>query len=183
MLPNGSAIDEAIRKAREIAASMKLPKIVPKTGPASTNGSTDTRVRKKVIVPVESNAGFNWMGLLIGPRGATQKRLEADSGCKVLIRGEGAQRKDDVRFDQESAKEPLHVMIVGNDEASAQKGEDLVKEILFDPDIRNNLKNQQLGGRPDPRSDPSPIEMNVPDHVVGFIIGHRGESIRQIQAL
>ena len=55
-----------------------------------------------------------------------------------------------MRFDQESAKEPLHVMIVGNDEASAQKGEDLVKEILFDPDIRNNLKNQQLGGRPDP---------------------------------
>ena len=79
----GLLLMRLFRKAREIAASMKLPKIVPKTGPASQNG--DTRVRKKVIVPVESNPGFNWMGLLIGPRGSTQKRLEADSGCKVLI--------------------------------------------------------------------------------------------------
>jgi far upstream element-binding protein len=142
---------------------------------------------------VETNPDFNWMGVLIGPRGSTQKRLEADSGCKVLIRGKGAQRQDDSRFDHETAQEPLHVLIVGKNEADAKRGEQLVRDILFDPQIAMNLKRQQLGGhvmnnmsnggagglRPD--QDPHPIELNVPDNVVGFIIGHRGENIRKIQ--
>ena len=185
VLPNGSAIDEAIRKAKEIAASLKLPKIAPATTPMSTtvhNGSTDTRVRRKVIVPVDSNPSANWMGILIGPRGSTQKRLESESGCKVLIRGRGAQREDDVRFDRESAQEPLHVLLVGPTEENVQKGEELVKEILFNPEIGAGSRRQQHQGGSRPIDDPSPIEMNVPDHVVGFIIGHRGESIRQIQA-
>jgi hypothetical protein len=43
------------------------------------------KFRTKVYLP--KNSGVNYIGLLIGPRGMYQKRLEEESGCKILIRG------------------------------------------------------------------------------------------------
>jgi len=36
------------------------------------------------------NTGVNYIGMLIGPKGLYQKRLEEESGCKILIRGKGS---------------------------------------------------------------------------------------------
>lgn len=44
-----------------------------------------SKVKKKVYIP--KVPGVNFVGLLIGPRGTYQKRLEQQSGCKILIRG------------------------------------------------------------------------------------------------
>ena len=32
----------------------------------------------------------NYIGMIIGPRGTTQKSLEQKSGCKISIRGKGS---------------------------------------------------------------------------------------------
>lgn len=46
----------------------------------------EARKRKKIYIP-RNNPDINFMGLLIGPRGSTQKRMEELSGARILIRG------------------------------------------------------------------------------------------------
>jgi hypothetical protein len=41
--------------------------------------------RMKIDFP--PNAPKSLVGLILGPRGAFQKKLEEESGCKILIRG------------------------------------------------------------------------------------------------
>jgi hypothetical protein len=45
----------------------------------------NTKIKKKIFIPKVS--GVNFVGLLIGPKGSYQKRLEQQSSCKILIRG------------------------------------------------------------------------------------------------
>lgn len=45
----------------------------------------NTKIKRKVFIPKVS--GVNFVGLLIGPKGSYQKRLEQQSSCKILIRG------------------------------------------------------------------------------------------------
>lgn len=47
-----------------------------------------SKIKKKIYLP--KTQGINYIGLLIGPRGLYQKRLEEESGCKILIRGKGS---------------------------------------------------------------------------------------------
>ena len=47
-----------------------------------------TKIKKKIVIP--KNPGVNYIGLLIGPQGHYQKRLEEESECKILIRGKGS---------------------------------------------------------------------------------------------
>ena len=44
-----------------------------------------TKVRKKIYLPKDT--GINYIGLLIGPKGMYQKKLEEQTNCKILIRG------------------------------------------------------------------------------------------------
>jgi hypothetical protein len=43
------------------------------------------KYKRKVYFPKQ--IGVNYVGLLIGPKGAYQKRLESQTNCKILIRG------------------------------------------------------------------------------------------------
>ena len=40
------------------------------------------------MIPVMANPNVNFMGLLIGPRGNSLKKLEEETGTKIMIRGE-----------------------------------------------------------------------------------------------
>ena len=43
---------------------------------------------KKLFIPEIEN--YNFIGLILGPRGSTQRELEKKSGCKISIRGKGS---------------------------------------------------------------------------------------------
>lgn len=45
----------------------------------------NSKIKRKVFIP--KVPGVNFVGLLIGPKGTYQKRLEMQSNCKILIRG------------------------------------------------------------------------------------------------
>ncbi len=47
--------------------------------------SDATKIKKKVYIPSSQN--INYVGLLIGPKGTYQKKLEEETGVKLLIRG------------------------------------------------------------------------------------------------
>ncbi|KAL7562616.1 hypothetical protein ACA910_002519 [Epithemia clementina (nom. ined.)] len=56
-------------------------------------GATSLLIRrrvKKIRIPVEEHPNYNFIGLIIGPRGKTQKELEAKTGCKIAIRAGGS---------------------------------------------------------------------------------------------
>lgn len=41
------------------------------------------RIRRVVNVPVGSNPGFDFIGLLLGPGGATHQRMQAETGAQL----------------------------------------------------------------------------------------------------
>ncbi|CAF3440045.1 unnamed protein product [Rotaria sp. Silwood1] len=73
--------------------------------------------QEKVFIPVQQHPEFNFVGRILGPRGMTAKQLEADTGCKIMVRGRGSMR-DKQKEDQNRGKanwehldEDLHVLI------------------------------------------------------------------------
>ena len=41
---------------------------------------------KKIFIPLKQYPGYNFIGLIIGPRGNTQKRMQQETNCKIAIR-------------------------------------------------------------------------------------------------
>lgn len=104
---------------------------------------------KKIYIPVEDHPTYNFIGLIIGPRGKTQKEMEAKTNCKIAIRGkgsikEGARGRRDGQV-MEGDDEPLHVVITGEDQASVDAAADMITQMLvvIDDDV-NVHKQQQL---------------------------------------
>ena len=58
------------------------------------NGFVDDvgRKKKKVYIPVEKHPDINFIGLLIGPGGENQRRMQQASGAKIAIRGKGSSK-------------------------------------------------------------------------------------------
>lgn len=61
-------------------------------------------------------AGYNFIGLIIGPRGNTQKRMQKETNTKIAIRGKGSVKEGaarDPKYDY-GEDEELHVLITGD---------------------------------------------------------------------
>ncbi|KAL3659144.1 hypothetical protein V7S43_015725 [Phytophthora oleae] len=159
--------------------------------------------RKKVYIPVDKYPDINFMGLLIGPRGSNQKRMEDESGARILIRGKGSS-KDPTGDPDEN--EELHVLITADTDEAIAKAQSAVEDILFNPQQAMKLKQEQLrkvaelngtlnenygGSRDESGGGPAhyggssdgqiSIDMKVPRDLVGYIIGRGGETIRDLQ--
>ncbi|CAN0557328.1 unnamed protein product, partial [Ectocarpus sp. 8 AP-2014] len=61
-------------------------------------------------------------GLIIGPRGNTQKRMERETDCKIAIRGKGSvkegARRGPMAIDED---DELHVYVSGETEEAVEK--------------------------------------------------------------
>ena len=92
------------------------------------------------------------MGLIIGPRGATCKRMETETGAKIMIRGRGSVkegklgRRDGVPNPGDD--EPMHVLITAPSIENLKKAVDKIKELIRIacecPETENELKKLQL---------------------------------------
>ena len=108
--------DELVRQAqiaKETLAAIKAAEEKPK-GP--------TEVAFKLILPEDTPGGTSSLvGLIIGPRGKTQQWLEAETACKIVIRGKNSSKRIQT-FGPEKPddEEPTYVLIRGpSDEAIA----------------------------------------------------------------
>mmetsp|Transcript_10185 Transcript_10185/g.15278 ORF Transcript_10185/g.15278 Transcript_10185/m.15278 type:complete len:684 (-) Transcript_10185:1611-3662(-) len=104
---------------------------------------------KKIPIPVEEHPTYNFIGLIIGPRGKTQKELEVKTNCKIAIRGKGSVkegargRRDGRVYDGEN--EPLHVLISGDSQENVDKAGALIEQMLVViDDEQNQFKQNQL---------------------------------------
>lgn len=106
-----------------------------------------TKKVQKITIPVDKHPNYNFIGLIIGPRGKTQKELEAKTGCKIAIRGkgsvkEGARGRRDGQADP-GDYEPLHVVVTGDDPRAVDAAATMIQEMLVVLDDERNVHKQQ----------------------------------------
>ncbi|PFH34386.1 zinc knuckle domain-containing protein [Besnoitia besnoiti] len=88
---------------------------------------------RRIEIPLDKYPDYNFMGIIIGPRGCNHKRLEAESGTTISVRGRGTQKegKRDHQTEEEASM-PMHVHICGDTEEAVEKALALI-EPLLDP--------------------------------------------------
>ncbi|KAJ3675776.1 hypothetical protein LUZ60_004818 [Juncus effusus] len=108
------------------------------------------KLHKKLFIPMKEYPGYNFIGLIIGPRGNTQKRMEKETGAKIVIRGKGSIKegkllqKRDTKPDP-SENEDLHVLVEADTEESLEAAAGMVQKLLTPVDeVLNEHKRQQL---------------------------------------
>ncbi|EGS17495.1 uncharacterized protein CTHT_0068240 [Thermochaetoides thermophila DSM 1495] len=128
----------------------KALKTIPNYHPPS-DYRRPTKTQEKVYVPVNDYPEINFIGLLIGPRGNTLKKMEAESGAKIAIRGKGSVKEGKGRSDaahSSNQEEDLHCLIMADTEEKVQKAKKLIHNIIETaasiPEGQNELKRSQL---------------------------------------
>jgi len=113
-----------------------------------TPGYQRSRIERKVFIPVDEFPSYNFFGLIVGPRGSTQKRLERETGAKVIIRGKGSLKEGQSRDGDTGADEPMHVLITGETQESVDKAaDDITMMINPDTDAHQEHKAKPAGAR------------------------------------
>ncbi|KAJ3050810.1 Branchpoint-bridging protein, partial [Rhizoclosmatium hyalinum] len=130
-------VDEALRK---------IPGFIP---PADYK--KPTKQAEKYFLPAKEFPEINFIGLLIGPRGNTLKKMESESGAKISIRGRGSIKEGKSRSDGQLApgeEEDLHCLVVAPSEAQVKIAIKLIEKIVETaatiPEGQNELKRMQL---------------------------------------
>lgn len=190
-LPPGSeeATNSALNPNR---VKWSMTHLDPKSRGAAILLSDPNKIKRKIFLPTDTTV--NYVGLIIGPRGIEQKKLEEQTGCRILIRGKG------VNFaDASLSEEDQHVLIVGDDERSVEKAETTINSLInADEETREAIRINQLKSVEEPNNgindgiddtlktpyglpSSSARIFKVPDDCVGLIIGKGGETIRKLQ--
>ncbi|XXG88157.1 hypothetical protein AAC387_Pa12g0403 [Persea americana] len=109
------------------------------------------KLQKKLYIPMKEYPGYNFIGLIIGPRGNTQKRMERETGGKIVIRGKGSvkegrlQQKRDLMKPDPSENEDLHVLVEAETQEALDAAAGMVEKLLMPVDEGlNEHKRQQL---------------------------------------
>ncbi|CAN4097238.1 unnamed protein product [Withania somnifera] len=108
------------------------------------------KLQKKLYIPMKEYPGYNFIGLIIGPRGNTQKRMEKETGAKIVIRGKGSvkegrfQQKGNLKHDP-TENEDLHVLVEADTQESLEAAAAMLEKLLQPVDeVLNEHKRQQL---------------------------------------
>lgn len=207
--PVGTMMGKQESNQQQQQSNMINYNYTPGINPNIINTLNDSsKIKRKIYVP--QNQTFNYTGLIIGPKGANQKRLEEETGCKILVRGKGSQKEG--QPPQPDDNEPQHVLIVGDNPMQVAKAvEEIERIMLADEETRNKIRQEQLklvaqlkndpssmtggslqavlSGKVDlslttPYGPPAPdaVIIPVPNDCVGLVIGKGGETIKLLQA-
>ncbi|KAG7381487.1 hypothetical protein PHYPSEUDO_005990 [Phytophthora pseudosyringae] len=107
---------------------------------------TRQKLHRKIYIPIRDFPSYNFIGLIIGPRGNTQKRMERETNCKIAIRGKGSV-KEGSKGKKTNADEndDLHVLITGDREDDIDRAAKEVQSLLVPvDDTKNSHKQKQL---------------------------------------
>jgi splicing factor 1 len=113
--------------------------------PSDWSKGQTTKKQRKLYIPVDKYPNYNFIGLIIGPRGITQKKLEKETGAKISIRGKGSEKEGKAQKNQEGMDEPLHVLITGDTDEAVEAASVVISKLLVPvDDTKNEHKRAQL---------------------------------------
>jgi hypothetical protein len=99
-----------------------------------SQSATGKAFKTKIFLP--KFHGINYVGLIIGPKGIYQKKLEEKTGCKILIRGKGSHK--DGHPMSANDNEEQHVLLIGDSEDGLIEARKVIQHVLTaDEDTRN----------------------------------------------
>jgi hypothetical protein len=105
----------------------------------------------KVPIPYKQFPHVNFVGLILGPRGRSLRKMEEETGARIAIRGRGSVKEGKVRRDgrrDPSEDEDLHVQISSDDPEKLERARIVIEKILVPiPDEVNERKKLQVGCR------------------------------------
>ena len=115
---------------------------------------------RKIFIPQKEYPGYNFIGLIIGPRGNTQKRMQKETNTKIAIRGRGSVKEGaarDPKYDY-GEDEELHVLITADNQKDVRSLQPAVCRHLSAPCQCQGGRCQgpqvrQRGGRGAARAD------------------------------
>lgn len=110
----------------------KAIKINPQFKPPADYRTSSTKRTKKIYIPIKNYPDYNFIGLIIGPRGMTQKQMEKETGAKIAIRGRGSVKEG--KGHQPGEEEDLHCLITGDTKAQINAAAKMVKKLLIPVD-------------------------------------------------
>ena len=84
----------------------------------------------RLYIPAKENPGYNFIGLIIGPRGNTQKRLQQETGARIVVRGKGSEKEGAKSKFTEGQDDDLHVHICADTIEKVDKAARLVHPLL-----------------------------------------------------
>lgn len=134
--------DNRTSRSTQAASANSGSGVMPASG-------TSFRYQEKIWIPQREYPDVNFMGLLIGPRGHTLKKIENDSGCKITIRGKGSLKegKNDPAA-LAAANEEMHAIVMADTVERLSKGVKRINNIIESacsaPQEANELKKAQL---------------------------------------
>ena len=108
--PEGDGMWHAIDCQAGAPEACSLPRPPPDWRPA--------KKYRKIFIPQKDYPGYNFIGLIIGPRGNTQKRMQKETNTKIAIRGRGSVKEGaarDPKYDY-GEDEELHVLITADNQ-------------------------------------------------------------------
>ncbi|KDO20388.1 hypothetical protein SPRG_13770 [Saprolegnia parasitica CBS 223.65] len=102
------------------------------------------KLQRKLPIPYKEYPTYNFMGLIIGPRGHTQKRMEKEYNCRIAIRGRGSGKEGRKSYHNDE-NEDLHVFITGDKEEDVERAAVAIAALLVPvDDMTNDHKQRQL---------------------------------------
>ena len=136
-----------------------------------------TRFERRVYIPQKDYPDYNFIGLIIGPRGSTQKQMEKETGCKIVIRGKGSSKEGKSRTSgrpDESENDETHVLITGEDKAKVDSAAAMVEKLMVPvDDATNEHKSRQL-------RELALINGTLRDDIVCRVCGQRGHKLFEV---
>eukprot|EP00292_Cryptomonas_paramecium_P033508 CAMPEP_0113673824 /NCGR_PEP_ID=MMETSP0038_2-20120614/7066_1 /TAXON_ID=2898 /ORGANISM="Cryptomonas paramecium" /LENGTH=265 /DNA_ID=CAMNT_0000590313 /DNA_START=278 /DNA_END=1071 /DNA_ORIENTATION=+ /assembly_acc=CAM_ASM_000170 len=100
----------------------------------------------KLFIPIKEYPTYPFIGLILGPRGNTQKKLERETGTKIVIRGKGSVKDGKKgKMEDTGENEDLHVLITGDTQEQVDAAAKVISELLTPKDDNENeWKRMQL---------------------------------------
>jgi hypothetical protein len=104
-----------------------------------------TKPFRKIYVPKTNDPNINYIGLIIGPRGRTQKQMEQETNTRISIRGKGSANDKKRGQKQPDEDDELHVHIQAENEEGLDRAAKMVEALLRPLDDKlNEHKQKQL---------------------------------------
>ncbi|KAL0590116.1 hypothetical protein ABG067_001756 [Albugo candida] len=134
---------ESLERARQVVVE-ELVRINPLFKPPADY--MRQKLNRKIYIPIKQFPNYNFIGLIIGPRGNTQKRMERETNCKIAIRGRGS-IKEGSKGKKLNAddNDDLHVLITGDRDDELDRAAREIQSLLVPvDDTKNSHKQKQL---------------------------------------
>ena len=133
---------QRMRKAYEEERAEIFEEIV-KLNPILKASQPKAHCQAKLYFPIKEYPNYNFLGLIIGPRGSTHRQLEQTTHCKIVIRGRGTGREGKSNYDLIAQDDDPHVMINGENEDDVAKAVEIISQLLIPMDDDKNIHKQK----------------------------------------